>query len=404
MPAEIRQILSSSVVAILIFAIPAVAVARPTVTGVRMGVHPEATRFVLDLTEGVEFKTFTLPNPYRLVIDLPEVYWRVPSGALASGAGIVQKFRFGLFKPGTFRVVLDLVAPAKVERAFTLLPSADFGYRLVIDVAEVSVASFRPTVPPRSILSKKRRGQAPKPKLVRPKGSKRVVVIDAGHGGVDPGAVSVGGDYEKHIVLSAALELERQLKATGSYEVVMTRRRDIFRSLGNRVNLARSAGADLFISLHADAIGNKNVSGATVYTLSEKASDREAAKLAAKENKADIIAGVDLTAADYDEDVANILIDLTQRETTNFSREFANEFLIPELKKRTKMLRKSHRFAGFKVLKSPDVPSVLIEMGYLSNRDDESRLRDPAYRSELMSAIVRAVESYFTHLPSMGRT
>ncbi len=403
MPAELRQLLSRSVVAILILAIPAVAVARPTVTGVRMGVHPEATRFVLDLTEGVEFKTFTLPNPYRLVIDLPEVNWRVPSGALASGAGIVQKFRFGLFKPGTFRVVLDLVAPAKVERAFTLLPSADFGYRLVIDVAEVSVASFRPTVPPRSILSK-RRGQAPKPKLVRPKGSKRVVVIDAGHGGVDPGAVSVGGDYEKHIVLSAALELERQLKATGSYEVVMTRRRDIFRSLGNRVELARSAGADLFISLHADAIGNRNVSGATVYTLSEKASDRETAKLAAKENKADIIAGVDLTAADYDEDVANILIDLTQRETTNFSREFANEFLIPELKKRTRMLRKSHRFAGFKVLKSPDVPSVLIEMGYLSNRDDESRLRDPAYRRELMSAIVRAVEAYFTHLPSMGRT
>ena len=403
MPVEIRQILRNSAVAILIFAIPAVAVARPTVTGVRMGVHPEATRFVLDLTESVEFKTFTLHNPYRLVIDLPEVKWRVPSGVLAAGVGIVQKYRYGLFKPGTFRVVLDLVAPARVEKAFTLRPSADFGYRLVVDLVEVSVASFRPTAPPRSIQSK-RRDQAPKPKLVRPKGSKRVIAIDAGHGGVDPGAVSVGGDYEKHIVLSAALELERQLKATGSYEVVMTRRRDIFRSLGNRVNLARAAGADLFVSLHADAIGNKKVSGATVYTLSDKASDQEAAKLAAKENKADIIAGVDLAAADYDEDVANILIDLTQRETINFSREFANDFLIPELKKRTKMLRKSHRFAGFRVLKSPDVPSVLIEMGYLSNRDDESRLRDPAYRRELMGAIVRAVEAYFSQLPGLGRT
>ena len=389
-------------VAVLLL-VPAVASARPTVTDVRVGVHPDATRFVLDLTEPVEFKTFTLPDPYRLVIDLPEMQWRVSGGVTAKGLGLVQKYRYGLFKPGTFRVVLDLLAPAKVNNAFTLQPSARFGYRLVIDLVEVSVATFRPTAPPPPPASPHRKS-IPKPKLVRPEGSKRVVVIDPGHGGVDPGAISVGGNYEKHIVLSAALELERQLKAIGNYEVVMTRRRDMFVRLGNRVKIARAAGADMFISLHADAIGNKKVRGATVYTLSEKASDQEAAKLAAKENKADIIAGVDLSAADYDDEVANILIDLTQRETTNFSRSFANDFLIPEIKKQTRMLRKSHRFAGFKVLKSPDVPSVLIELGYLSNQDDERRLRDPAHRRDLMKAIVRAINAYFSEMPNMGRT
>lgn len=385
----------SRVLALVLFAAPMTADARSAITGARMGDHQGTTRFVLDLTEAVAFKMFTLPDPYRLVIDLPEVNWRVPSEMSCDGLGLIQRFRSGLFKPGTYRVVLDLKAPAIVAKAFTLTPQADFGHRIVFDLVEVTVADFR-----RSATQRKRVASppaaAPAPKSPPRTDGKRVVVIDAGHGGVDPGATSVSGDYEKQIVLAAALELERQLKATGRYVVEMTRRRDMFVSLKKRIQIARGSGADFFISLHADAIANKKVSGATVYTLSKKASDEEAEKLATKENKADIIAGVDFMVTDYGEDVTNILIDLTQRETTNLSREFVSSYLIPELRKHTKLLRKSHRFAGFKVLKSPDVPSVLIEMGYLSSVEDERRLRDPKHRTKLMGAIVRAIDAYFS--------
>ncbi len=175
---------------------------------------------------------------------------------------------------------------------------------------------------------------------------------------------------------------------------MLTRERDIFISLRKRVELARVNGADLFISLHADALANRRVNGAAVYTLSEKASDAEAEELAAKENKSDVIAGVNLADEGYDENVTNILIELAIRETMNQSAEFAG-FIIPELGKEISLLRKTHRYAGFRVLKAPDVPSVLIEMGYLSNPTDEARLLDANHRRHLMGAVVRAVDGYF---------
>jgi len=227
-----------------------------------------------------------------------------------------------------------------------------------------------------------------------------VIAIDPGHGGVDPGATGVSGDYEKHITLLVARAIQKALEKTGRYRVVLTRDRDIFKSLRDRVEFARQAGAKLCISIHADTIEKKNIRGLSVYTLSETASDKEAAALAEKENKADLISGVDLSGETSE--VTNILIDLAQRETMNESARFATTAL-KELGRVTKLLRNTHRFAGFAVLKAPDVPSVLVELGFLSNRQDEKALRRKSHRAKLAKAIARAVGKYFTRVEEARR-
>ncbi len=387
----------------LVLLVSGMARAKPAVTGLRLGVHTDITRVVLDLTGNLAYTVFTLPAPYRVVIDLPEVEWRMPAKSVPAGRGVVERLRYGLFQPGTSRLVLDVASPVTVRKMFMLRPTANFGYRLVLDLAAVSAEEFRRQDRSSAGAQAQTARLPPPPQPVPERRGRRVIVIDPGHGGVDPGTSGASGTHEKRITLAAARELKRQLEATGRYAVVMTRTRDVFVRLHQRVQVARNAKADLLISLHADAIANKRVRGATVYTLSEKSSDAEAAELAAKENKSDIIAGIDLASEAYGDDVTNILIDLAQRETMNFSAEFAN-LLIPELGKEGRLLRKTHRFAGFRVLKAPDVPSVLVEMGYVSNRKDERMLRDPARRRDLMRAIVRAVDRYFALRKSADRT
>ncbi len=398
-----RRILWRPVAAIvLLLGAPGAAWAEPVVTGIRIGIHPDTTRIVLDLTEGLQYSIFTLSDPYRVVIDLPEVGWWLGGRTPPASRGLVQRLRFGLFQPGNSRVVLDLGAPAVVRRAFMLRPAANFKYRLVVDLAAVSVEEFRRRARPPPHRREPPPPAPPQPEAAPGSAGKFVVVVDPGHGGVDPGTIGAGGVHEKHVALAAGLELKRRLEATGRYLVVMTRKRDVFVRLRRRVARARAVNADLFISLHADAIADAAVRGATVYTLSEQASDLEAAELAAKENKADIIAGIDLSAETYGDDVANILIDLAQRETMNISAQFANT-LVAELGKRVRLLRKTHRFAGFRVLKAPDVPSVLIELGYLSNPVDERMLRDPAHRSRLVQAVSDAVDRFFADRRSARR-
>ncbi|MFP6743729.1 MAG: N-acetylmuramoyl-L-alanine amidase [Alphaproteobacteria bacterium] len=370
--------------------------ADPAVTGIRMGAQTETTRVVLDLTADLEHKIFTLPDPYRVVIDLPEVEWQLPAKTLNAGLGMVQRFRYGLFQPGVSRVVLDVSGPVIVSRAFMLQPTAKFSWRLVLDLTPVSIADFDQQAA-LAFSGEPLAATEPTPlpgAASASTGDKPLIVIDPGHGGIDPGTIGIGGSYEKAITLACALELRRQIEARGEFRVLLTRDRDVFVPLRQRVKFARDNGADLFISLHADALDNRTVKGATVYTLSENASDSEAAELAAKENKSDVIAGVNLADDVYDDDVAEILIDLAQRETMNLSAEFAN-LAISELASEGDVLRKSHRFAGFRVLKAPDVPSVLIELGYVSNPEDESRLNDPAHRRLLMAALRRAIDSYF---------
>ena len=367
--------------------------AQPDVTGVRTGQHGAKTRFVLDVGERIDYRVFLLADPYRVVIDLPELVWRIPDDAGRVGRGLIRSFRYGRFRPGTSRVVLDLARPAGIDRVFLLPPKGKYRYRLVLDLApldrEAFLAATRKWRPPAP-------EPVPAPPPVKPSAPDRkpMIVIDAGHGGIDPGTIGRRGTREKVITLATALELRRRLLAGRRYRVVMTRERDVFLRLRERVRIAERAGGDLFISIHADSISDRRVRGATVYTLSEKASDKEAASLAARENKADLIAGIDLKA--QTDDVTRILIDLAQRETMNHSAKFA-QILVPELAKEIRVQRIGHRFAGFRVLTGLEVPSVLIELGYLSNRRDERMLTSPKRRAAVVQALIRAINRYFTN-------
>ncbi len=408
---------------------------RPVVTNIRVGQHGALTRLVLDLDRGARAELFTLADPYRLVIDLPEVGWRLPSQPLPSAVGLFGKIRYGLFKPGTTRVVVELAGPTDITAARYLTGGAEAPFRLVVDLVAGSPERFLKTVRDgrREVLPEAAVAEAdplpatvaatapapaaamaaasptkvaaahpfaPSPRRPAKARPKPLIVLDPGHGGADPGAISVSGTYEKHITLSAAREFRQMLERTGRYRVLLARERDTLIPLRDRVTFAREAGADLFISLHADSITTPSLRGLSVYTLSEKASDREAAELADSENKADLIAGVDLSKETPE--VSNILIDLAQRETMNESARFA-AFLVGELGQETELLRNSHRFAGFRVLKGPDVPSVLLEMGFLSNREDERALLRKTYRAKLGEAMVRAIDRFFLRVEEASR-
>ena len=387
--------IGGAIVAILlvVFAPVVQAASEPSVSGLRIGEHKTKTRVVLDLSDRVKFETFVLSDPYRVVINLPEVEWRLARGA-SKMRGVVSAFRYGLFDRGTSRMVLDVRAPVKVHKAFILPPRVKRGHRLVIDLVRVSrsdVLAAQERSRARKVARKRFPVPVAKPRMKK-KASKIMVVIDPGHGGIDPGTIGPNGTWEKHIALAYARELRRKLLATGRYDVALTRNRDVFLPLRRRIAIARRKGADVFLSLHADSIANPVLRGAHVYTLSEDASDEEAAALAAKENKSDLIAGVDLSG--QSDDVTNILIDLAQRETMNQSAVLAR-MLIGELRQTTKVIRKSHRFAGFAVLKAPDVPSVLVELGYLSNPREEKLLRQSKHRTRVSIAIVRGIDRYF---------
>ena len=388
---------------LLVFALslPA-AMAEPAATGVRIGPGPKSTRFVLDLSEDVPFKVYTMRDPYRVVVDLPALNWKVDARAARAHGGVIERFRFGLFKPGTFRVVLDVNRPVAVQSAEAVPPRDGHLFRLVLDVSPVSKSAFdRSYVGPPPPEAAAARPAAPPPARSAETPGRHVVAIDPGHGGVDPGTIGVSGVYEKELTLAAGLELKRQLEASGHYRVVMTRESDVFLPLRERVQVARAGHAELFISLHADSIATDSITGSTVYTLSERASDAQAAALAANENKSDLIAGANLDG--YSGEVADILIDLAQRETKNDSARYAHE-LVQELDKSGHVLEHAIRSAGFAVLKAPDVPSVLLEMGYLSNPQEERELRDPAYRAKLMGAVKRAIDLYFAARDRMTKS
>lgn len=368
------------------------AASAPVVESIRLGINGQTTRLVIDIDREVDVETFALDNPDRLVIDLPQVKWEIGEEGRRKGTGLIQRFRYGLFREGTSRLVLDLDEPAKLSRFFVLPAQGPQPVRLVFDLIEVDRQSFAADT------RKRHRVKPSQPKPVatttndNSAGFRRMVVIDPGHGGVDPGTLGITGMPEKDVVLEIARAVRAELSVREGYDVMLTRDKDIFLRLRDRIERARAVDADLFISIHADSIKNKRVRGSTVYTLSETASDKEAAALARKENKADLIAGIDLRTEAPE--VADILIDLAQRETMNYSARFAN-YLVPELGKRMVLRTNSHRFAGFVVLKAPDVPSVLLEVGYLSNRRDAQILTSAEGRQDIARAIAAAVERYF---------
>ena len=366
--------------------------AAPSVTAVRVGGDDKQTRFVLDIDRQIELATFTLADPYRVVIDLPQVAFHLPDKAGEHGRGLIKAFRFGLIMQGGSRIVMDTKGPVKVDKAFVMAAAGDQPARLVVDLSSTDRDAFL-----RNIALENRPAKTAKQAAApaKPDGDPRpLVVLDPGHGGIDTGTHGLDGELEKDIVLSFADELRAKLEAGGKYRVLMTRGDDTFVALNDRVRFARSHGAALFVSIHADALPKKEgqAEGATVYTLSEHASDAEAARLADDENKADVIAGVDLTAEP--DDVANILVDLAQRETKTFSLQFAHS-TVKEFKTVARLHKRPLKSAGFVVLKAPDVPSVLIELGYMSNRGDLNHLVNAEWRSKTATALAHAVDDFF---------
>jgi N-acetylmuramoyl-L-alanine amidase len=369
----------------------------PVATDVRLGGDEAATRFVMDLSRKIELHAFALADPYRVVLDIPQVTFQLPPKAGESGRGLIKAFRFGLMMPGGSRLVLDLTKPARIDKAFVVDATTDAPARLVLDLAPTDRESFL-----RKIALDNRTAALEAPPRDEPQADstdkRPLVVLDPGHGGIDTGTKGPNGEMEKNIVLDFALRLRQRIEKAGKYRVLLTRTDDTFIPLGERVHMARKAGAALFVSIHADSLPKKegDAEGATVYTLSETATDSEAARLAEQENRADVIAGVDLK--DEPDDVAGILLDLAQRETKTFSVQFAHR-LVSELKDATRLHKNPLKSAGFKVLRAPDVPSVLVELGYVSNKEDLRSLLSDTWRDRTAASVAQAIDMYFaTHV------
>ncbi|MEI8152643.1 MAG: N-acetylmuramoyl-L-alanine amidase [Hyphomicrobiales bacterium] len=371
------------------------AAAHPVATDTRVGGDDSQTRFVIDFSKKVEMRAFTLADPYRVVIDLPQVTFNLPPKTGETGRGLVKAFRFGLVMQGGSRIVMDVGKPVRIDKAFVVDAAAGQPARLVVDLAATDRDSFM-----KALAAEGRPVRAAATGGVErenaPKGDPRpIIVLDPGHGGIDNGAVAGTGVMEKDIVLEFATELRDQLERSGKYRVVLTRTDYTFIPLIDRVRMARIRQAALFVSIHADAIkkGEGEAQGATVYTLSETASDADAGRLAETENRADVIAGIDMSHEPGD--VADILIDLAQRETKAFSLHFART-LVGDMKKVARMHKNPMKSAGFKVLKAPDVPAVLIELGYVSSKDDLKLLTSGAWRTKTAGAVSQAIDNFFT--------
>ena len=353
--------------------------AKNTIKDVRTGQQVDGIRIVLDGTDDFDYDAFLLDSPNRLVIDLKNT--QISGSPKIAKNKLISDFRIGNQpKINGKRLVFELNNNVNIKKKFTIEPQAgQKNWRLVIDLSSQGLSD--PSS--KSNLKSNYTGAVKR---------KKIVVLDPGHGGKDPGAIGRSyRTYEKNITLSMGKELQKQLEAQG-FKVYMTRSTDIFIPLRKRVAIARNYHADLFISIHADSALNRNARGLSVYTLSEKASDKEAEALAERENKADIIDGMDFS--DNSPEINDVLISLSQNDSRNKSSKFAG-YVVTEMKQRVKLVSNAHKFAGFAVLKAPDIPSVLIELGYLSNYSEEKFLRQPSYRKKLGEAITKSVIRYF---------
>jgi len=400
---------------------PVQSVAAPVATGVDLLVAGEVTRLVFDLTAPTDAQAYALADPDRVIVDLPEVNFQIdPARGLPTVAapvpsprrpvggerpkagalgGVVASFRFGLVAAAKSRVVIDLAGPARIMRVACEPGPDGRGARLVIELGRTDRATFlaeadrsgRERVAP--VAQPAPTPAAPGDGAALREAALPVVVLDPGHGGVDTGALGASGVLEKDIVLEFARALAARLEAGKQVRVVMTRDGDVFIALAERVRRARAAGAALFVSIHADTLtDDRTVSGATVYTASDKASDAEAARVAEKENQADLTGGLD--GRDDQSEVNDILLDLTRRETRAYSNVFART-LVGYWKDIGQLNKNPHRYAGFRVLKAHDVPSVLLEVGYLSSERDLATITAPDWRERATAVVARAIEGFF---------
>jgi len=340
-------------------------------------------RFVIDLENQKDVTLFRLGDPSRIVIDVKNAtFMPACQSKQFTNTGFITGIRTGSPDGHTARIVLDLPNQEIQEKHFMLSPQAGTGWRFVLDM-EIAGGTTSASVTPSKVGVKNFEKKSPV--------KKKVIVLDPGHGGQDPGAISISGKYEKDLTLKMAKETKKLLERAG-YNVVLTRDKDVFITLRGRIQKAHEANGDLFISIHADSARNRSAQGLSVYTISETASDKEAAALAERENKADILMGMDL--GEYQPEVGNILIDFAKTYTMDQSAKYADE-VVKEMKKEIKLVPNAHRYAGFVVLKSPNIPSVLVEMGYLSNKEEDKLLQKESYRNKLSKALVQAVRTYF---------
>jgi len=355
--------------------------AEVLVQDVRLWAGPNATRVVLDLSAPAGHKLFTLENPARVVVDLKPARLGAGLGDMPAGTGLVQSVRGANKAGGEARIVLDLNANTKA-RSFLVRPEGRYGHRLIIELD-----------------NQQQRMRAP---VVRADAGNRdlVIAIDPGHGGEDPGAIGPRGTYEKDVVLAVARKLAARIDKEPGMRAVMTREDDYFLSLRQRVVRARTLGADLFVSVHADAFKNPKAHGSSVYVLSGKGATDEAARwLAERENAADLVGGVSLD--DKDDLLASVLLDLSQNASIGASLE-VGEFVLQRLGAVNRLHKSSVQQAGFAVLKAPDIPSILVETAFISNHDEERRLRDKRYQEELAVALVSGIREYFYLNPPPG--
>jgi N-acetylmuramoyl-L-alanine amidase len=374
----------------------------PVARDVRLAGDEAKTRLIVDLDRKIEVRAFVLANPYRVVVDMPQVTFTFPDKTGEKGRGLIKAFRYGLVMQGGSRIVIDLVKPARIERAHVLDSANDQPARLVLDLAATDRDAFMRTIalnnrPP------DRGSRSRDPELEKSTDPRLLVVLDPGHGGPDHGTRLAPTDSpEKTIVLEFCLMLKDKLEKTGKYRIAMTRTDDTFIALEDRVSFARDRKAALFISVHADALerADGDAQGATIYTLSETASDATAASVAEIENRADVIAGLDI--APEATDVADILLDLAKRETKTFSLQFAHT-LLGEMRNATRLHKVPMRSASFVVLKAPDIPSVLVELGYVTNKQDLKAMTSDDWRQKVTDAVMQAVGTFF-NVRTVGAT
>jgi len=365
----------------------------PYVLDARVVGDENHVRFVVDTSTPLAAAVFGLADPYRIVIDLPEVRFVLPDSAGNDGRALVSAFRYGVISAGKSRVVIDLTGPVAIEKQFVVPPADGQPARLVLDLVPTTRAKFLAAA--QSYRDSHAAPDTGAASATAPAGDtgKPLVMLDPGHGGIDSGTRGSGGVLEKDVVLAFAKVLGDKLTATNRYRVAYTRTDDTYVSLGDRVKVARDQHAALFLSVHVNSFPTGAVRGTIVYTVSDAASDKMAAALADSENRSDALAGIDVKAEDSDQ-VKDILLDLTQRETRNFGVAFA-QALVRHLGKTTLMFKVPHQQASFKVLEAPDVPSALIELGYISNPEDEKELTSPAWQASVADTMVGAIDGYF---------
>ena len=384
------------------------ACAAVNVSNMRIGNQTDGVRLVFDMDKSINYRVFLLDDPKRLVIDLDDANIGNLPRSMAKNQ-VISATRIGKMSGNDKRIVGELSRPAIVKKAFMLSPQSGQNWRFVVDLQMTDSKEFGRKVGNKyavtndtkfnpqeeksgGLFSWAKSEQKMVDNSTKKSVRKKIIVLDPGHGGKDPGAIGAyGKTYEKNITLAMGKELKQVLINRG-YTVYLTRDRDILIPLRQRTKIAQQYKADLFMSLHADSAQNKQATGLSVYTLSDTASDKEAAALAERENKADIIGGIDLGG--NTKEVNDILISLSQTDTRNKSSKYAT-YMVQEMAKHVKLVKNTHRFAGFAVLKAPDVPSVLLEMGYLSNRTEEANLKTTSYRKKLAEVAAQAIDRYF---------